>query len=96
MFLKRLGFILSLFSLNCQAQDANDWQEVFRQWLETENVETSATGILFDNLSEKAEHPINLNQATREDLEQLSILTAQQVEQLLEYLNRYGPIRSLG
>ena len=38
---------------------------------------------------------INLNQATREQLEQLPFLSAQQVEGIMEYLYRYGPMRSL-
>jgi len=92
--LRRSLFILSLFSLTCQAQNADDWQEDLRQWVETEDVESSSIEDIFDVLSEKAEHPINLNQITREELEQLPFLTGQQVEQLLEYINRYGPIRS--
>lgn len=96
MFLKHSVFILSLFSLTCQAQVTDDWQEVSRQWLETEDVDASTIEEFFDHLSEKAEHPININQATREELEQFPFLTEQQVEQLLEYLSRYGPMRSLG
>lgn len=94
MFLKHSVFILSLFSLTCQAQVTDDWQEASRQWLETEDVNVSAIEDIFEHLSEKAEHPINLNQATREELEQLSFLTEQQVEQLLKYVSRYGPMRS--
>lgn len=91
----KISFILSLlFSLTCKAQDTNDWQEAFNQWVETEDVESSSIEDIFDVLSEKAEHPINLNQITREELKQLPFLTGQQVEQLLEYINRYGPIRS--
>ena len=77
--LRRSLFILSLFSLTCQAQNADDWQEDLRQWVETEDVESSSIEDIFDVLSEKAEHPINLNQITREELEQLPFLTGQQV-----------------
>ena len=66
MFLKHSVFILSLFSLTCQAQVTDDWQEVSRQWLETEDVDASTIEEFFDHLSEKAEHPININQATRD------------------------------
>ena len=96
MFLKKSVFILSLFSLTCQAQVTDDWQEESRQWLEAEDVDASAIEELLDHLSEKAEHPINLNQATREELEQFPFLTEQQVEQILEYVSRYGPMRSIG
>lgn len=94
--LRRLLFIISLFSLTCNAQNTNDWQENLRQWVETEDVESSSVEDFFDVLSEKAEHPINLNHTTREELELLPFLTTQQIEQLLEYINRYGPMRSFG
>lgn len=89
-----------LVSLNLWSQEndsiAVDWQEAFRQWTDVEDVESDSWEALFDELSERADQPINLNQATREDLEQLPFLTAQQVEELVAYLYRYGPIRSLG
>ena len=47
-------------------------------------------------LGEIAEAKLNLNQTSREELEQLPFLTAQQVEELMAYLHRYGPMRSLG
>lgn len=94
--LRRLLFILSLYSLTCQAQNTDDWQEDLHQLIETEDVESSSFEDFFDILLEKVEHPINLNQTTREDLEQLPFLTSQQIEQILEYINRYGPMRSFG
>ena len=39
--------------------------------------------------------PIDLNHATRDELEQLPFLSSQQVMDLTEYLDRYGPMRSL-
>jgi hypothetical protein len=50
----------------------------------------------YDLLQELNEHPLDLNQATREDLERLPFLSAQQVMDLMEYRDRYGPIRSMG
>jgi hypothetical protein len=91
-----LAIFLILFSLTGFSQTNNQWEEDFRQWVEAEDLEMSSVEELYDILSEKAAHPVNLNQATREDLEQLPFLTAQQVEQLLAYIHRYGPIRSWG
>ncbi len=48
-----------------------------------------------DLLEGLAEHPINLNQLTREQLEQLPFLSARQVEDVVAYVYRYGPVRSL-
>lgn len=49
---------------------------------------------LYDLLADMAEHPMNINTATREDFEQLPFLNDRQIEQLCEYLYRYGPMRS--
>ena len=97
MLLRSLLFVyVSLFSLTCLSQNQGAWEEAFRQWMDSEEMESAAMEEAYDDLSERAEHPINLNQATREELEQLPFLTAQQVEQLLAYVNRYGIIRSMG
>ena len=50
----------------------------------------------YDVLTDLHEHPINLNTATRDELEQLPFLTEEQVEALSEHLYRYGPMRSEG
>lgn len=41
------------------------------------------------------EHPLNLNTATRSDLEKLQVLTDRQIENLLEYRRRYGSLVTL-
>ena len=50
----------------------------------------------YELLEQLADHPLDLNRCTREELEQLPFLSAQQVMDLLEYVYRYGPVRSLG
>lgn len=86
--------IISLFPLTVLSQTTDEWEKAFRQWIEAEEMESASIEELYDNLSERANHPINLNQVSREELEQLPFLTAQQVEQLVEYVYRYGPVRS--
>lgn len=95
MTLKVFFIFITFFSQECFAQDAGDWEEAFRQWADSEET-GSAMADAFDELSERAMHPININQASREELEQLPFLTALQIEELLEYVNRYGAIRSIG
>ena len=51
---------------------------------------------IMEMLESIADHPINLNQATREQLEELPFLSARQVEDIMAYVFRYGPMRSLG
>lgn len=61
-----------------------------------DDVEAEAWEQNIDVLTDLHEHPINLNTATREQLEQLPFLTAEQVEALSEHVYRYGPMRSEG
>ena len=42
----------------------------------------------YDLLSDLVQHPININTATREQLEAIPFLSAQQVEELMTYLHR--------
>ncbi len=73
------------------------WQQA---WQETMSIgdddEAAACEDYYDLLQELSEHPLDLNQATREELERLPFLSVQQVMDLMEYRDRYGPIRSMG
>ena len=95
MRLLLLSFLL-LSSLTALSQDTGGWEEAFQQWLDAEDMESTSMEEVYDILSEWSEHPINLNQATREELELLPFLSSQQIEQLLMYIDRYGQMRSIG
>ena len=88
--------ILSVWLLYALAAGAQttDWQESLRQWMTAEDMEESYGQETMEMLAEQAEAKINLNQTSREELEQLPFLTAQQVESIVEYIYRYGPVRT--
>ena len=69
------------------------WEQLFRDWLTTEDADYSEE--TFELLSTIADNKLNLNQTTREQLEQLPFLSAQQIEELIAYLDRYKPMRTL-
>ena len=50
----------------------------------------------YELLCELEQHPLNINRASREQLEELPFLSAQQVEGIMEYLWRYGRMESMG
>ena len=50
----------------------------------------------YERLCELEQQPLDINAATREQLEALPFLSAQQIEELSEYLYRYGPMKSVG
>ena len=75
-------FILSLLSFPLVVSAQID--EITDEMSTMDDVESEAWEQNYDVLSELYEHPVNLNAATREELEQLPFLTAEQIEQLQE------------
>ena len=94
-------FILMMVWLLCgsqalQAQTNEDWQQLYEQLTDLEEMETAEWEDVHEVLSELSEHPIDLNRATFDDLLQLPFLTEQETEAVFEYIDRYRPLRSLG
>lgn len=85
-----------LVVLNVSAQtEPSGWQQTWERMYSPEDMEEGEWEECYERLQQLSEHPIDLNRATREDLEQLPFLSAQQVMDLTEYLDRYGPMRSM-
>ena len=96
--MRRLSFIICcLLSVACcYAQEDGSWQHAFRQLSEEEDLESGAWEEAYELLSDLAEQPLDINQATREELEAIPFLTAQQVEDILDYRYRHGELQTLG
>ena len=86
--------LVCLLSIGVYGQE--NWQDALRQWMTVEDVEEGYGEDMMEQLAEVAASPINLNQATREELEALPFLSAIQVEEMMAYVYRYAPIRSIG
>ena len=86
----------SLMRTTTQREMMPAWQQVWQEMMENDETDDGLTVDLYDLLQELSEHPINLNQATREELEQLPFLSSQQVMDLIEYRDRYGALLSMG
>lgn len=76
------------------AQQQRDWEPYFCEWMDLEGNDGDAERI-YDELCELETHPIDLNTATREDLERLPFLTDEQIEDICAYVYLYGPVKSL-
>ena len=76
------------------AQQDNEWLRYYNEIALIDDVETEGWEDSYNLMCEMAEHPINLNRATAEDLEQMPFLTASQIEDICEYLYMYGSVRS--
>jgi len=99
---KRL-FVHSLFFLVCsyslRAQDAVSTTEqliadIFEQYT-AETVEVVDYNSFFEDLMFCAENPINLNKATREQLEKLPFLSDMQIENIQAYVYRFGAMKTI-
>ena len=100
--MKRL-FVHSLFFLVCsyplRAQDAVSTTEqliadIFEQYT-AETVEVVDYNSFFEDLMFCAENPINLNKATREQLEKLPFLSDMQIENIQAYVYRFGAMKTI-
>ena len=73
-----------------------DWEERFADLIAAEGDGSEMEWEdIHDVLADMAGRPIDINAATREDFEQLPFLTERQVEELCEYLYRYGRMRTV-
>ena len=93
--------LLSLLPMVLAAQTNHeehaDWQQLMEQLMDLDDDESGeAWEQQYEQLADLYEQKIDLATATREELEQLPFLSAEQVEQICEYLYRYGPMQSLG
>lgn len=89
--------ILMIWSITVSAQQERTWEDVWQETMTPEDTEDmdEAWEDYHGYLQQLADHPIDLNHTSREDLEQLPFLSFQQVMDIIEYLDRYGPMRSL-
>ena len=69
-------------------------QSAWMEWKEQVDGEESITFMQeqYEELSELAEHPFNINTATKEQLEMLPFLSDKMIENILYYLYKYGPM----
>lgn len=93
---KYILLFLSFCTMQSFAQGTASWEQYLNELSDTEDFESVSWEQYHDILSEYAEQPMNLNTATREDLEILPFLGDQQIEDILAYIYQYGEMKSLG
>ena len=81
--------------LNAWGQD-DSWQDVIAELVTSDDMESPAWDNTIDLLTELADSPIDINNATREDLERLPFLSDIQIEDIMAYLYQYGSMKSEG
>ena len=89
------AMLMVVLGVRAQEKDVHSWEKYLSAVMTAEDMESEEWQLNYDLLCELEQNPININKATREDLEQLPFLSAQQVEALMEYKYRYGGMKSL-
>ena len=82
---------ISIFSFVNNLSAQTSWEEVIMQSAEDNDYLWES---LLDELTDLKEHPININTATKEQLEKFPFLSSQLVENILYYVYKYGPMLS--
>ena len=82
--------------VSAQTQSNRTWEKYIDDIGTMDDVESSTWTDAYDNLSELYAHPMDINTATREDLQQMPFLTAQQIEDICAYVYQYGGMKTLG
>ena len=91
-----LSFIIYHLSFSeALAQETRPWEQYLNEVMTQEDMASSTWEQTYDLLCDLEDHPLDINQVTREQLEELPFLSAQQIEGIVEYLWRYGRMESL-
>ncbi len=93
-----MKFIFIVFTLTLVSYTkgfAQEWLPLLEQVADDEESEEASQQVV-DLLSELAQQPIDVNTASREQWQQLPFLTDSEIDGILEYVGRYGPVKSLG
>lgn len=85
-----------MLSLWATPSFSQSWEELLQQLCDNEDFESDHWNDILESLADLALHPININASTGEDLHQIPFLTDQEIEDIEEYLYRYGTVTSLG
>ncbi len=74
---------------NLRAQTSFTWDDFMEQLATEEHVEQPGWEEYLEELAEWHAHPMNINRASKSDLERLSLLTPAQIEAILTYIYRH-------
>ena len=87
---------MGLISLTSIAQQTYDWEDLFEELYASSEENIGTKEETFELLTDLAEHPLNLNTASQEELERIPFLTAEQIEDIQAYVYQYHGMQSLG
>ena len=84
-----LSIVFSVDNLSAQ----ESWENIIEQLVDNnDEISSSNWQNLMEDLAELKEHPININTATKEQLERFPFLSDRLVENILYYIYKHGPM----
>ncbi|HEY9542766.1 helix-hairpin-helix domain-containing protein [Prevotella sp.] len=90
-----LFLLFLLVPLNIAAQETEDWEQYLEHIITLDDTESTSWEEVHQVLSEYARHPININEATEDDLRQLLFLNDRQLDEIMTYLGKYHGMRTM-
>lgn len=89
-----LLLFLALVPSLVQAQSERPWEQLYEQICDNDEEDLPALDDIFEQLCQLEDHPIDINTATKEQLEQLPFLSDVQIEDICYHLYLYGAFAS--
>ncbi|HEY3387976.1 MAG TPA: helix-hairpin-helix domain-containing protein, partial [Prolixibacteraceae bacterium] len=77
------------FSQNKEEQKENQIEQTIESIAESDEVDIT-NSVILEDITKNAEHPVNINMATQEELEGLNILDFRQIQNIIGYRIKYG------
>lgn len=91
----RLFLMIILLGLCAVLSAQDDWEDDFYQIIEEEDIEDADYETAYDVLSDLAAYRMNINTASREDLERIPFLAPDEIEDICAYLYRHGNMKTI-
>jgi len=97
MMMRLIFLAVVSFSVMCAAaQKHYEWEELLYRVAETEDMDAATWEDITDILADIAQHPVNINTATRDDLALIPFLTDRDIEALCAYIHSHGAMKTAG
>ncbi len=78
-----------------QTHETRQWEQYYERLYNIDDVEGNNISDIYEQLCEIEDNKIEINNATEDDLRRLPFLNEQQIEEIVEYVYRYKPLRTL-
>ncbi|BEG99974.1 helix-hairpin-helix domain-containing protein [Bacteroides sedimenti] len=95
LFLVVITLFYFYLPISAQIDNVTDWEDLAEEMVSEDEEEDKGWVNWQEDLNYLKENPLNLNQITKEQLEQFPFLSALQIEYLLYYLYLNAPMKSI-